>query len=175
MGFSAMWEGQKRPRTYFLPDYPLFKKDIHSDAAVCGDLHRLLSMASHIVAHNGDSFDLKIINSRLLINGYPPPRTPTGSVDTLKATRRIFKMDSNRLDALGQATAIGRKIPNTGKDLWRACYHGDRKAFKVMARYCRQDTALLAKYHARIEPWLDVKFSGKLGKRQHAAAMAKAA
>lgn len=160
-----MWEGEKKPKTYFIHDYPLFKKDIHNDRSVCSELFKILDQPEPFltVAHNGNSFDLKVINARLMINGYPPPQSRRGSIDTLRETRRIFRMDSNRLDACGQATGIGRKI-QTPKDLWRDCYHGNIKSLRIMADYCRQDTVLLHQYFRRIEPWLGVKFSGKLRK-----------
>lgn len=165
-GFSAMWDNEKTPKTYFLPDYPVFKKDIHSDRSVCSDLFKILDQPEPFVAvaHNGNSFDLKIINSRLMINGYPPPQSPRGSLDTLRQTRRIFRMDSNRLDACGQVTGVGRKL-DTPKGLHQSCYHGDPRAFRTMAKYCRQDVVLLRDYFKKIEPWLDIKFSGKLTRR----------
>ena len=151
-GFGILMLGEKRVKTYFLPDYPAFKKNIHDDKALCADLHRIIESADIVVAHNGDRFDMKVIRSRLLINGYSPP-SPPKQIDTLKWLRSQFRMDSNRLDAFGQATGIGRKIPNTGAALWRGCYHGDRKAFQTMARYCAQDVRLLERAYFKLREW----------------------
>jgi hypothetical protein len=40
--------------------------------------------ADIICAHNGDAFDIKKINSRLITNGFKPP-SPFKTIDTLKA------------------------------------------------------------------------------------------
>lgn len=74
-------------------------------------------------------------------------------VDTLKWARSIFKFDSARLDAICQATGLGRKIA-TKSDLWRRCSDGDEKAFVTMGRYCAHDTCLLEQAHDMIRPWV---------------------
>jgi transcription initiation factor TFIIIB Brf1 subunit/transcription initiation factor TFIIB len=79
----------------------------------------------------------------------------TSAIDTLKAARRAFKFDSNKLDNIGRYLDEGRKIPNTGADLWRGCVEdGDPKAWRTMRRYCKQDTELLARVYERIKPWM---------------------
>jgi hypothetical protein len=146
-----MWDGEKRPQTYFLPDYKRFRRDIHNDKSLCKDLHRLLSECDVAIGHNAQSFDIKLIRSRLIVHNFPP-LTPFKVGDTLKWARSIGRFDSNRLNALGEATGIGQKIP-TKSDLWRRCYHGDRLAFKEMARYCAQDVVLCKAWYDRIRPW----------------------
>jgi uncharacterized protein YprB with RNaseH-like and TPR domain len=87
--YAIKWQGEKKITTRALPDYPGYAKNKKSDKALCGDLWKDLSEASVIIAHNGDSFDLKKIKSRLLVNGYPPP-SPFKTIDTLKISRREF-------------------------------------------------------------------------------------
>ncbi len=151
-GFAAIWPGEKKVRTHFLPDYPNFKKDVHDDKGLCGDLHKLLSSCDVAVAHNGDRFDLKVIRSRLFLNSFSPP-PPIKTVDTLKILRNVFRMDSNKLDNFCRAAGIGGKRPNTGVDLWRGCYHGDKNAFREMARYCARDVRLLRDAHVMLRGW----------------------
>lgn len=152
LGFSAMWAWQKRPKWYSLPDYPSFKKNIHDDKALCGDLHRILSECDLVVAQNGDKFDLKMIKGRCWLNNYPPlPRSP--SVDTLKIMRSEFKLDGYGLDAVGRARGFGGKRPNTGKDLWRDCTNGVLSAFGEMGRYCNVDVIRLAQLYHDIKPF----------------------
>lgn len=147
-----MWLGQKRPQWYSLPDYSTFKKDIHSDKELCGELHRILSECDLVVAQNGDKFDLKMIRGRCWLNGYPPPpRNP--SVDTLKIMRSEFKLDGYGLDAVGRAKGFGGKRPNTGKDLWRDCCNGKVSAFAEMGRYCNVDVIRLAQLYDSVKPW----------------------
>lgn len=150
--FGAKWLGERKTKIYALPDYPGYAKDKHSDKKLCGDLHRLLSEATHVCAHNGDAFDIKKINSRLIVNGYSPP-SPYKTIDTLKLSRRTFKFDSNKLDNLGRYLGEGRKIPNTGAALWRGVVAGDPASVEAMSRYCRQDVELLQRVYLRLRAW----------------------
>jgi DNA polymerase elongation subunit (family B) len=150
--FAARWYGQKRTKTYALPDYPSYKKNKRCDKALCGDLFKLLDEADVVVAHNGDAFDIKKINSRLIVNGYPPP-APYKTIDTLKIARRHFKFDSNKLDNLGRYLGEGRKIPNTGAALWRGCVNGDPKSWRIMRRYNAQDVDLDVRVYDRVRGW----------------------
>jgi hypothetical protein len=152
MSFAAKWNDGKKTKTYALPDYPLYKRDRHSDKALCKELHGMLSKADIVVAHNGDAFDVKKINSRLAVNGFNPP-APYKTVDTLKLARRVFKFDSNKLDNLGRYLGEGRKIPNTGAALWRGCVNGDPKSWATMRRYNAQDVDLLERVYHRLKGW----------------------
>lgn len=151
--FSYKWAHERTVKTCCLPDFPRYKTHKHDDKQLCGVLHRLMDDADIICAHNGDAFDIKKINSRLITNGFAPP-SPFKTIDTLKAARRAFKFDSNKLDNIGRYLNEGRKIPNTGAALWRGCVNGDPKSWRIMRRYGKQDTDLLARVYERIKPWM---------------------
>lgn len=150
--FSYKWADQKTVKTVCLPDFPRYKRDRYDDKALCGVLHRLMDTADIICAHNGDAFDIKKINSRLITNGFKP-QSPFKTIDTLKIARRAFKFDSNKLDNIGRYLQEGRKIPNTGAALWRGCVSGDQRSWRTMRRYGKQDTELLAHVYERIKAW----------------------
>lgn len=149
--YAARWAHQKTTKTYALPDYPTYKRDKHSDKALCADLFRMLDEADIVIAHNGDAFDIKKINSRLIVNGFDPP-SPYKTIDTLKISRK-FKFDSAKLDNLGRYLGEGRKIPNTGATLWRGCVDGDPQSWRTMRRYAKQDVDLLVRIYERMKPW----------------------
>jgi hypothetical protein len=151
--FSYKWAHEKTVKTCCLPDFPRYNRHKHDDKDLCGVLHRLMDDADIICAHNGDAFDIKKINSRLITNGFSPP-SPFKTIDTLKAARKAFKFDSNKLDNIGRYLNEGRKIPNTGAALWRGCVNGDPKSWRIMRRYGKQDTDLLARVYERIKPWM---------------------
>lgn len=152
--FSYKWAHEKTVKTVALPDFPGYKKNRHDDKALCGALHALLDEADIVCAHNGTSFDVPKIQSRLIVNGYGPP-SPFKQIDTLRAARRAFKFDSNKLDNIGRYLNEGRKIPNTGAEMWRACVEdGDPMAFAAMRKYCKQDTELLVRVYERIKSWI---------------------
>lgn len=152
MSFAARWKGGKKTRTWALPDYPGYKRNKHCDKAICGTLYAMLDEADIVVAHNGDAFDIKKINSRLAVNGFKPP-SPFKTIDTLKISRRMFKFDSHKLDNIGRYLGEGRKIPNTGAALWRGCVDGDPKSWATMRRYNAQDVDLLVRVYERLKAW----------------------
>lgn len=157
LSFAVSWDDEKRVHTYCLPDYPLFDKNIHDDKSLLADLHKTLDAADFVVAHNGDRFDIKIINARLITQGFKP-YSPIKTIDTLKIAKKIGRWDSARLDALCQSCGVGRKLATTGKDLWRACRNGDRQAFEQMRRYNAHDTRLLKPIWGLLQPWANVDF-----------------
>lgn len=150
--FSYKWANEQTVKTACLPDFPGYKRRKHNDKALCRVLHRLLDEADIVCAHNGDAFDIKKINSRLIVNGFSPP-SPYKTIDTLKIARRVFKFDSSKLDNIGRYLSLGRKIPNTGAALWRGCVEGDDKSWRTMRRYGKHDTELLALAYDRLKAW----------------------
>jgi uncharacterized protein YprB with RNaseH-like and TPR domain len=138
LSFSYRWMGEKKIHCHALPDYPLFKKDPENDKHLIEDLHDLLDEADVVIAHNGDRFDIRKSNARFIMQGLKPP-SPYKSIDTLKAARRFFHFQSNKLDDLGQYLGVGRKLPHTGFDLWKRCMAGERGAWKTMREYNMHD------------------------------------
>ena len=109
--------------------------------------------ADVLIAHNGDGFDIKKIQARMLINKMTP-MSPFESVDTLKAARASFKFSSNKLDDLGVMLGVGRKLPNAGMKLWTDCIEGKMKAWKEMKKYNKQDVVLLRDVYKKLRPWM---------------------
>lgn len=152
LSFAVLWAGEKKVKTYCLPDYPGYEKNKHDDSKLVRDLWKVLDLADIAIAHNGDSFDIKKIRSRLAVHGLPPP-SPFKTIDTLKLARRTFKFDSNKLDNIGRYLGVGRKLPNTGADLWRGCVEGDANSWMAMRGYNAQDVKLLERVYERLKPW----------------------
>lgn len=150
--FAYKWLGESKVHTRALCDYPGYKKDKINDKALLADLWDVLDRADVIVAHNGDSFDLKKTNARFIVHGMAPP-TPYKSVDTLKIARQNFKFDSNKLDNIGRYLKVGKKLAHTGMHLWLGCMDGDPASWRMMKRYNAQDVRLLEAVYERIKPW----------------------
>lgn len=150
--FSYRWLGErKRTQSVGLPDYKLYKKDPSNDLEVVRELHRLFNEADIVVAHNGNSFDQKKSQARMILHGFDPP-SPYQQVDTKLVARRSFNFTSNKLDDLGEYFKIGKKY-KTDAELWRKCMAGDKEAWKYMRRYCDRDVELLEKIYLRMRPW----------------------
>lgn len=151
---AAKWLDEKRVVTHSLPDFRgLYKLDKEDDSMLVGALWKLLDKADVVIAHNGDSFDIKKANARFAIHGMEPP-SPYRSIDTRKLAKRYFKFDSNKLDDLGEILNLGRKLPTGGFKTWKGCMQGDRKSWKKMIEYNKQDVLLLEKVYLALRPWM---------------------
>lgn len=152
LGFSYRWFGEhKKTTSVFLPDFKLYKSDPTSDLEVVKVLHKLFDEADIVVAHNGNSFDQKKSQARMIIHGLTPP-SPYQQVDTKLVAKRNFNFTSNKLDDLGEYFGFGKKL-KTDAQLWQRCMAGDMQAFKYMRAYCNRDTELLEKVYEHMRPW----------------------
>lgn len=122
-----------------------------SDERIVGALADLMREADYVVAHNGNRFDYKRVNARLLVNRL----TPLGNVqmiDTLSIARQSFDLPWNKLDYLAEKLGFGRKT-ETDFDLWRRSVQGDVPALKDLEAYCARDVVLLEHVFHAIAPY----------------------
>jgi hypothetical protein len=151
--WSVKWLGKPKIITRALPDYSLYGKDPENDMKLMLDLWDLIDEADVVVAHNGDEFDIKKINSRFAFHGITPP-SPVKSVDTLKMARKYFGFTSNKLEDLVKSLAIGKdKLETGGFDLWLKCLGGNVEAWKRMIQYNKRDVELLEEVYLKLKPW----------------------
>lgn len=152
LSFAWKWLGDKDVSCRALPDYSGYKRNHNNDLHLVRDLHDLLDRADIIVAQNGDSFDIKKANARIIFHRLPPPSTYK-TVDTLKLARKYFKFESNRLGDLGKFLGVGSKLPHTGFQLWAGCMEGDEDSWRLMREYNKADVALLEEVYYKLRPW----------------------
>ena len=145
------WVGDKKPSV--LGQIDLLEEHYPSEYLLMEKVHELLEMADIVIAHNGDAFDIKKINARLAFWGFQPP-SPYKTVDTYKAAKHHFAFTSNKLDRLGETLEVGRKLEHSGFDLWERCMNWDRKAWKEMKEYNKQDVELLEGVYEVLRPWM---------------------
>ena len=150
---SWMELGNKKPSAVSLLDDPKrFKKDIHDDYYVVWRLREALKDADLLIHHNGDAFDIKKLNARLMYHGIKPlPQIQT--LDTLKEVRKVAAIISNRLDYLGTFFHVGNKIHTDG-ELWLDVLRGDEKAIRKMVKYNKEDVSLLKRVYLKIRPYI---------------------
>ena len=153
LSFATKKLNDKKIKVYKLPDFRTYKKDKEDDSELVGKLCDFLKEADIIVSHNGDRFDLRKTNARLIVHGYPP-LPPTKTIDTLKVARKYFKFSSNRLDHLGGILGVGRKEKHYGKNTWLGCMNGDKKSWDVLSRYNKRDVELLERVYLKLRPYI---------------------
>lgn len=153
LSVAYKWLGEDKVHCLSLPDFRGYKSDPQNDEKLVEAFHKVMEEADYLIAHNGDNFDFKKLQSRFLKYGIPPPR-PTKMIDTLKAARTVAKFASNKLDDLGKNLGIGRKLPHTGKHLWFGCMAGDKRSWHLMCRYNKQDVVLLERVYLKLRPFM---------------------
>lgn len=144
------WEGD--PRVYS------FSWDrAQCDKTMLGKFVKVMDQADEIVAQNGDNFDIKWIRTRCAFHRLPCAPDYV-SIDTLKECRKVFRMNSNKLDYVGQYLGVGKKVRHRGKDMWDdVALRNDRKALKEMIGYCEGDVRLLEAVHKVLIPYTKAK------------------
>ncbi len=125
--------------------------DLGDDKDLCTKLKDVISSAQIVIAHNGDRFDLKKINARLIQHRLAPiPQVST--VDTLKEVRKVAAFTSNRLDFLAKILTGEGKV-ETKKGLWKQVLLGNRKALSDMVTYCKGDVVKLEEIYEILKPY----------------------
>ena len=150
---SYKWKGQKKVHRL---DWGLNKQ---CDKALLKKLSKVINEADLVVGHNGDRFDLKWINTRLVYHKLPPLYR-VNSEDTLKMAKRHFLFNSNRLDYIGQYLNTGRKVETGGIKLWMdVIFQKSKTAMAKMGKYCDQDVVLLEKVHDELSKFTERSYS----------------
>ena len=161
VSISCKWSDEKETIVKTLADFPRFKKDELDDKFLIRWFHKEYGKAEITCAHNGDRFDNKRINTRFAYHGLDPV-TPGKSVDTLKALKKYFSLNSNSLDYACQYFGIGEKYKGEDipyytldkKALWSGVLKGELEAFKIMAHYNKIDVIQLEKLYLFLEKWI---------------------
>lgn len=149
LSWSAKWLHSEETMSDVLTPAEVLSKN---DKRVVTSLWKLIDEADIVIAHYGDKFDIKKMNSRFICNGLNPP-SPYKSIDTKKVASTYFGFTSNKLDGLAIMFGFETKM-DTDIDLWIACMEGDPEALKYMEKYNKYDSELLEKVYLVLRPWI---------------------
>ena len=126
------------------------EKEIHSltwdrkqdDKGMLKKFIEIANMATELVAHNGDKFDLRWIRTRCLFHRIPlfPDYT---TIDTLKGARTKFLFPDNKLNTIGKYLSVGQKVKNEEGLLDKVILNKCQKSLEKMVKYCKGDVKLL--------------------------------
>lgn len=152
VGYKWLGGAPEDTKVIALRDYPGYRPGIENDLKLMKDVHELLNQAEYVIAHNGDKFDVKKMNTRMLLNELPPP-TPYRSIDTNKIAKRIFGFTSNKLDYLARVLLGERKLKHDGLPLWQSVVRGEDAGWETMIEYNRQDVELLERVYLKLRAW----------------------
>lgn len=143
--YAAKWLGEKE--VFFDSINKSSKKDMLKS------VHKLLSEAEALISFNGINFDVKHLNAQFLLHKMKPP-SPFKNIDLLRTAKSRFKFPSNKLDYIAKRLGLGQKTAHEGMELWIKCMAGNKRAWKVMETYNRQDVILTEKAYYKLLPWI---------------------
>jgi DNA polymerase elongation subunit (family B) len=144
--WSAKWLGSK--------DMMFASVQKQTPTGMLKGIYALLSEADVVIHYNGSKFDIPTLNKEFIQYGFAPP-APYKQLDLLKACRKAFRFQSNKMTNVTKALGIGEKVKHEGFELWVKCMKGDLEAWKKMEHYNRGDVRLLESLYKRILPWIE--------------------
>lgn len=129
-----------------------YKPGVESSPQMLEPLWELLNEADFVIAHNGDRFDVKRINTEFLMAGMAPP-VPYRQIDTLKMIKRAFAFDSNQLAYVMRLLLGYEKSDSGGFETWRDCLSGSMEAWDRLVKYNIGDVLGLEEVYLRVRAW----------------------
>lgn len=144
--FAYKWAGEKKV-------YCETREGQKSDKALIKKLHKVLAEADLSIAHNGNAFDNRVSNTRILKHKILPP-PPRKYIDTKVEAKKHFRFNGNSLSELARFLGLGDKIKTGGFELWEDAMADVSSAWKKMARYNKHDVVLLESVYERMKPWI---------------------
>lgn len=149
--FSYLDIKKKKAKVVSLPDFPLYKKEPYNDKEVLKSLHKVISSADYVIAHN-IAFDIKIARARFIFHRLPPVKN-FKTICTLKLARKIAAFPSNSLKELALFLRIKHKM-ETSKNLWQEIHiNKSKKAWKEIKLYNKIDSEVGVEIFKILESW----------------------
>jgi DNA polymerase elongation subunit (family B) len=152
LSVAYQWLGEKDIHVKALPDYRGYDKNPTNDLPLIKEIKKLLDEADVVVAHNGDNFDLKKINARIVYYRLGSP-SPYLTYDTLKISKKHFRFESNSLNDVCDHLGLGHKLPHLGFKMWEDCMDRDPIAWDNMKKYNVHDVFLLGELYPLLREW----------------------
>lgn len=145
MSFAWKWGHEKKVH--------VLGTDTVTEKKLTKEIRELLDYADIVVGHNGDRFDVKKVQAKMMEFKIKPP-SPFKTVDTLKIAKLHAAFSSNKLDDLSQKLMLGKKVDTGGFSLWMDCMKGCPKAWAKMKAYNKHDVTLLEALYLELRPWM---------------------
>ena len=149
LSYAAKWLYDAKIFSEVLTVDEVFGED---DSRLIESLSILMDEADIIVAHNGQKFDIPIINTRMLFHKIDQP-SPYKIIDTLRIAKTKFRFPSNKLDSICQYLGIDGKIDTGGFLLWKGFLSGDLECIQKMQEYNINDTIILEEVYLKLVSW----------------------
>jgi hypothetical protein len=153
LSFAAKWLHAPKKSTVFMDTFD--EDDNRNDMTLLAKLWELLDAADFVVAQNGKRFDMKKINARMVMHGFPP-YSPVRVIDTLLIAKAAFGFTSNKLEWMADKLSSTKKRAHKkfpGFELWVQFLARNPAARKEMRLYNIDDILSLEEVYLAVRPW----------------------
>lgn len=154
LSYAAKWVG--RPEVIYADTSGHGAGKVRNDKPLMKGLWDLLNQADIVVAQNGQRFDVKKINARLIMQGFGP-YSPIRIVDTMLVAKKHFGFTSNKLEWMSKYLTDSPKSKHKkfpGFELWLECLKDNPTAWAEMRKYNIQDVRATEKLYIKQRPWI---------------------
>lgn len=154
---TVAWKWLDEPKAHVLglDDFQTYQEDGCNDLELVKHVHELFNQADVVIAHNGNSFDQKMMGARFLYHRLGPP-TPFKQLDTKVLAKRYARLTSNSLDNIGDFMGTGRKLKHGDfEEFWLGAHSGDVKQLKLMKKYNKIDVKRLEQWYLELRPYIE--------------------
>lgn len=141
-----------------------------NDRTAVMKIQEIITGADAVLGQNSDKFDLRWINGRLAYYGLPaiPDSTILMTLDTLKLARGALNLNSFKLNYMLRFFGLPEKIEMHFSDWLKVVCAKDKKVFKKMLAYNKNDVIVTELLFNKLLPYvkLPFKLSLVLGKTE---------
>lgn len=153
LSVSWNWYNESKINVIGQDDFKSYKGGTLNDKELIKFFAPILSSADFIVAHNGDAFDIKVFNTRLLFHRMNPVPTEK-TFDTKKLAKNKFHFPSNSLNDIAHFLGIEGKFSHHGIEMWMGCEAGNAFDWMTMKKYDKKDTAIMKEIFSIMMPYV---------------------
>ena len=141
------WLDEKKIHLISIRDFAgSFRRDTTDDRAVLAKFLDVMAEADVQIAHYGSRFDVRFVNTRLMMHGMEPLRR-VPIIDTWRLAKDHLCFHSNRLDAISRAIPVHRGSRKLKTPLepehWVRARAGDIKSLRYIEAHCIADIEVL--------------------------------
>jgi len=154
LAFAAKWLHEPEDEIIYYDQRNA--KNIEDDTELLKIIWKLMDEATIIIGQNHKKFDLKKLNARFILNGFPPPSSYR-TIDTVEIAKSKFGFTSNKLEYMSDKLCKKyKKLKHakfSGFELWKECLAGNIEAWEEMELYNKYDVLSLEELFLKFAPW----------------------
>lgn len=110
------------------------------------------------IAWNGDDYDVRYINTRLVLNGLKPMSSDIMFVDPIWVARKRLRLHSNSLASVIEAFKLKTKKSPVNGHIWVKAMTGDKEALEYIVEHNLKDCEALEEVVRKISSLMPFKY-----------------